>query len=846
MAEEKSAVPLGNTVIPIVNKLHDIFAHLGSHYNIDLPQVAVVGSQSSGKSSVLEALVGRDFLPRGSDICTRRPLLLQLIRRPTKADEAVEEWGEFLHLKGKKFFDFSGIRREIQAETEREAGGNKGVSDKPISLKIFSPNVLDITLVDLPGLTKVPVGDQPSDIETRIRNMITAFIKRESCLILAVTPANADLANSDALQMAQCVDPDGHRTIGVITKLDIMDRGTDACNFLLGKVVPLQLGYVGVVNRSQQDIQLNLSIKDALVAEEKFFCTHTEYSDIADRCGVPQLAKKLNQILVQHIKSVLPGLKSRISAALVSVAKEFASYGEVSESKAGKGALILNVLSNYSEAFISMIEGKNEDISTSELSGGARIQYIFQNIFVKCLEDIDPCEDLTDDDIRTAIQNATGTRSALFVPEVPFEVLVRRQIARLLDPSLQCTRFIYDELIKMSHRCMVNELQQFPVLRKCIDDVTRDFLQESLRPTEAMVESHIETQMDFINTSNPDFIGGRKAIEVASEQVKSRIVGPVAKHKDTGDSEKVSFRQRNFTSRAILGRQANGTVPDHGVRPAADVEKTAESANFVHESMHMSPLKCNSFNAGKIGDIAIATKYKSKVESLTKLVKRVSYAGSGWPITSLFGGRDNHTSPKESSTSKPINEPVQSMEPRMSMIHLREPPSVLRSSEFDSDEKAIEITATKLLLRSYYDIVRKNIQDYVPKAIMHFLVNHTKRELHNEFIKRVYRDNLIEELLREPNEVATKRKRTHDTLKVLEQAFRTIDELPLEVEAAERGYSSTSSSDPTGLPRINGLLRSSLFSNGSTESYSPSSKNSRSRKSGEPHSPIYSDTHYGG
>ena len=119
MAEEKSAVPLGNTVIPIVNKLHDIFAHLGSHYNIDLPQVAVVGSQSSGKSSVLEALVGRDFLPRGSDICTRRPLLLQLIRRPTKADEAVEEWGEFLHLKGKKFFDFSGIRREIQV-SEKE------------------------------------------------------------------------------------------------------------------------------------------------------------------------------------------------------------------------------------------------------------------------------------------------------------------------------------------------------------------------------------------------------------------------------------------------------------------------------------------------------------------------------------------------------------------------------------------------------------------------------------------------------------------------------------------------------------------------------------------------------
>lgn len=76
-------------------------------------------------------------------------------------------------------------------------------------MKIFSPNVLDITLVDLPGITKVPVGDQPSDIEARIRTMIMSYIKKPSCLIIAVTPANSDLANSDALQIAGNADPDG-------------------------------------------------------------------------------------------------------------------------------------------------------------------------------------------------------------------------------------------------------------------------------------------------------------------------------------------------------------------------------------------------------------------------------------------------------------------------------------------------------------------------------------------------------------------------------------------------------------------------------------------------------------
>jgi dynamin 1-like protein len=417
----------------------------------------------------------------------------------------------------------------MQAETDREAGGNKGVSDKQIRLKIYSPNVLNITLVDLPGITKVPVGDQPTDIEARIRTMILSYIKHKTCIILAVSPANADLSNSDALQIARNADPDGSRTIGVITKLDIMDRGTDARNFLLGNVIPLRLGYVGVVNRSQQDIKSDLSIKEALAREESFFRNHPAYNGLAQYCGIPQLAKKLNQILVQHIKTVLPGLKSRISSQLTTTAKELSFYGDPVESKAGQGAKLLNILAKYCEAFSSMVEGKNEDISTIELCGGARIHYIFQSIYVKSLEDVDPCEDVTDEDIRMAIQNATGPRSALFVPEVPFEVLVRRQISRLLDPSLQCAGFIYDELVKMSHRCLAVELQQFPLLRRSMDEVIGRFLRDGLKPAQDMIAHIIEMEADYINTSHPNFIGGSKAVEQAQQQVRSSRLAAVAR-----------------------------------------------------------------------------------------------------------------------------------------------------------------------------------------------------------------------------------------------------------------------------------------------------------------------------
>ncbi|CAH8329491.1 unnamed protein product [Eruca vesicaria subsp. sativa] len=747
--ESPPSSPLGSSVIPIVNKLQDIFAQLGTHSSIELPQVAVVGSQSSGKSSVLEALVGRDFLPRGNDICTRRPLVLQLVQTKSKSSGGSDdEWGEFLHLPSNhRIYDFSKIRREIEAETNKLAGENKGVKDKQIRLKIFSPNVLDITLVDLPGITKVPVGDQPTDIEAR------------------------------------------HRTIGVITKLDIMDKGTDARNLLLGKVVPLRLGYVGVVNRCQEDILLNRSVKDALTAEEKFFQSRPAYHGLADRVGIPQLAKKLNQILVQHIKALLPDLKSRISNALVATAKEHQSYGEVTESRAGQGALLLNFLSKYCEAYSSLLEGKSEEMSTSELSGGARIHYIFQSIFVKSLEEVDPCEDLTDDDIRTAIQNATGPRAALFVPYVPFEVLVRRQISRLLDPSLQCARFIFDELIKISHKCMMNEIQRFPVLRKRMDEVIRDFLREGLEPSEAMIGDLIDMEMDYINTSHPNFIGGTKAVEVAMQKVKSsRIPHPVvARPKETVEPDRTSSSSASqVKSRSFLGRQANGIVLDQGV-VSADAEKAPQS------------------NASE----------------------------SRWGIPSIFRGSDNRGVTKENFLNKPFNDTIEDMsQSNLSMIYLKQPPAVLRPSETHTEQEDVEIQITKLLLKSYYDIVRKNIEDSVPKAIMHFLVNHTKRELHNVFIKKLYRENLFEEMLQEPDEIAGKRKRTQETLHILQQAYRTLDELPLEVGSVSNGGTDTTSvSKYLDLPTSS----SSIYST-SSSSYSASPGSGRRyRRAGDQH-----------
>lgn len=143
--------------------------------------------------------------------------------------------------------------------------------------------------------SQIPVGDQPSDIERQIRSLVLDFISKPNCIILAISPANVDLANSDSLKLARSVDPQGRRTIGVLTKLDLMDAGTNAVDILTGRVYPLKLGFTGVVLRSQQDINANKPLDEAIDAEVDFFRTHPAYRNIAHRCGTKYLAKTLNQ-----------------------------------------------------------------------------------------------------------------------------------------------------------------------------------------------------------------------------------------------------------------------------------------------------------------------------------------------------------------------------------------------------------------------------------------------------------------------------------------------------------------------------------------------------------------------
>jgi len=513
--------------LAVVNKLHQVLVGSGLHADLGLPQIAVVGSQSVGKTSVLQSLVGRDFLPRGTGIVTRRPLVLQLRTTQPQDDEGAgeagpQEWAEFNHRPGERFTDFGQVCGEIEAETQRVCGENRGISHQPILLRIYSPCVMDLTLVDLPGLTKVPTGDQPADISESIRALVLEYISHRSCLILAVSAANADLATSDALALARKVDPAGERTLGVLTKLDLADETSSAIEALRGQLYTLRLGYVGVVCRSEDATKAGVTFEQALRAEEECLEHSKGLRGVTEHCGIPHLARRLHELLLQHIREALPDLRSRVQCRTELYRQELASFGDLGlEQRMGQGAFLLHLISGYVRNFGDALEGRlaycHQELPPDKLVGGARLHYIFHRVFAQSVLDFDAFTGLSDMDIRVAMRNAAGPKPQLFVPEAAFETLVKRQIQKLEDPSLQCVQLVYDELKQLASQSEVLEMQRFPGLREKVLEVVYTVIRRCLQPTNRMVSNLIRIELAHINIDHPDFIGGVKAMSRVQE-----------------------------------------------------------------------------------------------------------------------------------------------------------------------------------------------------------------------------------------------------------------------------------------------------------------------------------------
>ena len=488
-------------LINLIDQLRDC----GVNEYIKLPRICSLGTQSSGKSSVLESIVGLDFLPRGDGVVTRRPLELRLCHI-----NSGEPWAIFEERKGIKFTDFIKVREIIEALTDEVCKSNKNIIDKPIILNVYSPTCPDLTLVDLPGITRVPVGDQPENIEEITKNMAIRYIDDPLTIILCVIAANCDIAISDGLKLAKEIDKSGSRTLGVLTKLDIMDSGTDARKALMNEEIELKLGYVGVKNRSKQDLINKLSMAETSRKEKEFFKSHPVYKNLpAGHLGTDVLINKLTKIYFRIIRENLPNIIKAINERVKTAEEELTGLGQpMPIDDAGKMNLLWNMINEYCDIFKNVLQGKynNKRLNFLEGEGGFKIKILYKKLLEEFTGDYKATARYTDENINYALTIHEGDSIPGFPSVDAFIYLLRPQLEKLKDPIEECFQEVFQHIDFLSGKILEKVFTRFPQAVNDISDLVSNYLIEERDKTKYLLDSVVDMEINYLFTNDYDYL----------------------------------------------------------------------------------------------------------------------------------------------------------------------------------------------------------------------------------------------------------------------------------------------------------------------------------------------------
>ena len=488
-------------LINLIDQLRDC----GVNEYIKLPRICSLGTQSSGKSSVLESIVGLDFLPRGDGVVTRRPLELRLCHI-----NHGEPWAIFEERKGVKFTDFIKVRETIEALTDEVCKTEKNIVDKPIVLNVYSQTCPDLTLVHLPGVTRVPVGKQPKNIEQITKEMARRYIEDPLTIILCVIAANSDIATSDGLKLAKEIDTSGTRTLGVLTKLDIMDAGTDAKKALLNEEIPLRLGYVGVKNRSKQDLNNKLSMAESSRKEREFFKSHPVYKNLpAGHLGTDVLINKLTKIYFKIIRENLPRIIKAINDRVKQAEEELQGLGQpMPTDDAGKMSLLWNMINEYCDIFRNILQGKynNKRLTFLEGEGGFKIKILYKKLLEEFTGDYKATNGYSDEDINYALTIHEGDSIPGFPSVDAFIYLLRPQLEKLREPIEECFNNVFQYLDFLSGKILEKTFIRFPQAINDLTDLVTNYLLEEREKTKYLVDSIVDMEINYLFTNDPEYL----------------------------------------------------------------------------------------------------------------------------------------------------------------------------------------------------------------------------------------------------------------------------------------------------------------------------------------------------
>jgi len=432
------------------------------------------------------------------------------------------------------------------------------------------------------------------------------------------------------------------------------------------------------------------------------------------------------------------------------------TYGDpLYDTKNSQGALLLQIITKFCSDYRDAIDGKLTDLSIKELYGGARINYIFNEIFAFCLNNLDPLDALSMNDIRTTIRNATGPRAALFIPEVSFELLVKRQINRLEEPSLQCVEYVYDELHRIVAHLESKELLRFANLKDRVVEVVNQLLQKDRIPTRSMIENLIKVELSFINTNHPDFVGGDGAINTILERM-------------------VAQKQ---------GDQPGGQQPNNSANPnpwQTTSSAPASSTTTQNTQKYVAPTPQKNKQAAP-PNVKVSYTTTSQGPDGTTPQAQGGFLGMFFGS----GGKqpDAGTSPTNTLTNTQPNGPSQSFSNSRNehrgdrLERLAQMPVSIKAGHDVTDKEKFETELIKSLLVSYFNVVRKNIKDLVPKSIMFFLVTSSKDSIQNALVSALYKEELFDELLEESPTISARRKTCAAMIEILRKAHDIINEV---------------------------------------------------------------------
>lgn len=430
-------------------------------------------------------------------------------------------------------------------------------------------------------------------------------------------------------------------------------------------------------------------------------------------------------------------------------------------------------MTKFATSFTSSIEGTSSEISTKELCGGARIYFIYNEVFGNSLCQINPTANISISDIRTAIRNSTGPRPSLFVPELAFDLLVKPQIKLLESPAQRCVELVYEELMKICHNCGSTELSRFPKLQTKLIEVISDLLRERLGPTSSYVSSLIDIQRAYINTNHPNFLGAAAAMSSVLEERQ-------AKEKRSKELKRIAEKK---TAAAAASEQsdANGEVDD-GDNSSSAAEEQADqvpngfASDFSRKKtpQHLHPGNSHSPADNQQRD-SFLNYFFGKDHPSSSSTPNTNGAVSPNPLhnrsPSGTANVGNHNHQSQNNTNSYVN--PHSIESMSQDLEDALDPEM----EHLTEREQLECELIRRLISSYFNIVRETIQDQVPKAVMHLLVNFSKESAQNRLVSELYKESLFDELLHEDESLAQERKKCQNMLGTYREAAKIISEV---------------------------------------------------------------------